>query len=113
MHTELPFVVVAPAHPSLDGAIVRFGDDLRAETRWFGRRGAAGPKPSSALVRRLVGTAPGPRLAAVLDGEIIGLARIDLDAPAGPELLIAVAAPWRRRALAAPHRVRATRGAHP
>ncbi|HEU4839800.1 MAG TPA: GNAT family N-acetyltransferase [Ilumatobacteraceae bacterium] len=100
MHTDLPFVVAAPAHPSLDGAIVRFCDDLGAETRRFGGRGADAPAPSLALVRRLGAAAPGMRLAAVHDGAIVGLARIDVEAPAGPELLVAVAAPWRRRGVA-------------
>jgi GNAT superfamily N-acetyltransferase len=100
MHTDLPFVVAAPAHPSLDGAIVRFCDDLRAETRWFGRRGTAASKPSLTLVRRLAAPSPGLRLAAVHEGAIVGVARIDVEAPAGPELLVAVAAPWRGRGVA-------------
>lgn len=100
MHNDQPFIVAAPAHPSLDGAIVRFGDALRNETRWFGRRGASSPKPTLALIRRLESTEPGLRLAAVHDGEIVGLARIDHTAACGPELLVAIAEPWRRRGVA-------------
>ena len=100
MDPEHPFVVAAPAHPSLEGAIARFGDALRTETRWFGRRGADAPKPVPSLIRRLVADAPGLRLAAVHDGEIVGLARIDVDAACGPELLVAVVEPWRRRGVA-------------
>lgn len=98
MHT--PFIVAAPAHPSLDGAIIRFCDALGAETRWFGRRGADSPKPSPSLIRRLGATSPGLRLGAVHDGEIVGLARIDAEATCGPELLVAVVATWRRRGVA-------------
>ena len=99
-HNDLPYIVAAPAHPSLDGAIVRFCDTLRDETRWFGRRGARAPKPHPSLIRRLESTAPGLRLAAVADGDIVGVARIDSTAPCGPELLIAVAQEWRGQGVA-------------
>jgi GNAT superfamily N-acetyltransferase len=92
--------VVAPGHPSLDGAIHRFGNDLRAEARWFGRKAAGSSKPSTHLVARLEADGPGIRLAAVCDGELIGLARIDLGTAGGAELLVAVAAPWRGRGVA-------------
>ena len=100
MHTDPPFIVAAPAHPSLDGAIVRFCDALRNETRWFGERGNLSPKPVPSLIRRLEADEAGLRLAAVHDGEIVGLARIDSTATCGPELLVAVAEPWRRRGVA-------------
>lgn len=95
-----PFVVVSATHPSLDDAIHRFCDALRAETRYFGRRGAAAPKPTPSLVRRLESRDPAIELAAFADGDIIGVARIDDQAPDGPELLLAVAAPWRGRGVA-------------
>jgi GNAT superfamily N-acetyltransferase len=57
-------------------------------------------RPSAALVRRLSANGPGIRLGAVHDGELIGLARIDLSGPNGAELLVAVAASWRRRGIA-------------
>ncbi len=97
MDIDPPFVVAAPGHPSLDGAIHQFCDDLRSEPRWFGRRAA---KPSTRLVDRLEATTPGICLAAVRDGQLIGLARIDATAPGGAELLVAVAAPWRGRGVA-------------
>ena len=100
MELGTPHVLVAPAHPSLDGAVLRFCDELRAETRYFGRRAAAAPKPTAALVRRLESPTRGIGVAAVVDGELIGLARIDDEAPGGPELLVAVARPWRGRGVA-------------
>jgi GNAT superfamily N-acetyltransferase len=100
MGIDLPFVLAAPGHPSLDGAVARFCDDLRAETRWFGRKADYAARPSAALVRRLSANGPGIRLGAVHDGELIGLARIDLSGPSGAELLVAVAASWRRMGIA-------------
>jgi GNAT superfamily N-acetyltransferase len=99
MELATPFVVVAAAHPSLDDAVHRFCDALRDEHRLIGRRGAA-TAPMTALARRLEAPGPDITLAAMCDGEIIGLARIDHSAPDGPDLLIAVAAPWRRRGVA-------------
>jgi GNAT superfamily N-acetyltransferase len=99
MYTDPPFIVAAPAHPSLDGAIVRFCDALRAETRWSAQRSSSRTS-SPSLARRLAAGTPGLRLAAVHDGEIVGVARIDSMATCGPELLIAVAAAWRGRGIA-------------
>jgi GNAT superfamily N-acetyltransferase len=100
MGTDTPFVLVAPGHPSLDGALARFCDELQAEPRWFGRKADRAARPSTALVRRLAADGPGICLAAVRDGELIGLARVDLAGPCGAELLVAVAAPWRRMGVA-------------
>jgi len=110
MGIDPPFVLVAPGHPSLDGALGRFCDELRAEPRWFGRKADHAARPSAVLVRRLAADGPAIRLAAVSDGELIGLARIDLGGPSsdvrslgshgGAELLVAVAAPWRRMGVA-------------
>ena len=91
-----PHLVVAPAHPSLDGADAPLlrrpagGDPL---LRPAGRRSdqadaLARPAPRSAWLALL-------QLAALLDGRIVGLARIDDGPSGGDELLIAVAAPWR------------------
>lgn len=93
-------LVVAADHPSLDGAIASFGAELRAEPRYFGRRGQRAARPSPWLVERL--TTPGcrHRLAGMIDGNVAAVAALDDDAPDGPELLIAVAAPWRQQGLA-------------
>jgi N-acetylglutamate synthase-like GNAT family acetyltransferase len=40
------------------------------------------------------------RLAAVTDGEIVGLGAIDVTAACGPELVVAVAEPWRGQGVA-------------
>jgi GNAT superfamily N-acetyltransferase len=93
-------LMVATAHPSLDDAIRRFCAELRAESRYFGRRGAAAPKPARSSIRRLESSEPAIEIAAVVDGAVIGLARLDDAAPAGPELLIAVAQAWRGRGVA-------------
>jgi GNAT superfamily N-acetyltransferase len=95
MDTEPPFVVAAPAHPSLDGAIHRFCDELGAEGGDLGSRRDG----MASLVRRL--TAPGPdlKLAAIVGGAVVGVARIDGSCPDGPELVIAVAARWRGRGI--------------
>ena len=100
MELAIPFVVAAAAHPSLDDAVRRFHDHLRVEARSFGARRAVSPPPGASLVRRLDRPGPGIALAAMVDGEVIGLARIDESATDGPELLIAVATPWRRRGVA-------------
>ena len=100
MELGTPPLVVATAHPSLDDAVRRFCDELRAETRYFGRRGAAAPKPTLSLIRRLESPEPAIGIAAVVDGAIIGVARIDGAAQAGAELLIAVGQAWRGRGVA-------------
>jgi GNAT superfamily N-acetyltransferase len=100
MGIDPPFVLTAPGHPSLDGAFARFCDGLCAEPRWFGRKADHAARPSAVLVRRLAADGPGIRLAAVREGELIGLARIDLGGPGHAELLVAVAAPWRRMGVA-------------
>jgi GNAT superfamily N-acetyltransferase len=94
------FLVSALGHPSLSGAIERFAGELRAERRSFGQRGLAARKPAPALIRRLLEPTPGPHLAAVVDGAVIGVARIDASAPTGPELLIAVVESWRGQGVA-------------
>lgn len=101
--TPPELVVVTADHPSLDPAVEVFASALRAESRYFGRRGDEAARPVPSLVRRL--TSPGHdhcdlRVAGLIDGEIVAMAAIDEQAPEGPELLIAVAAPWRRRGLA-------------
>ncbi len=98
--TSAPIVLAAPDHPALDTALATFAAELRSETRYFGQRGRSSRKPSPNLVRRLVTPTPGVRLAAVVDGRIVGLARVDAAAVDGPELLIAIVEAWRGRGLA-------------
>ncbi|MET0143356.1 MAG: GNAT family N-acetyltransferase [Ilumatobacteraceae bacterium] len=100
MELGQPLVLVAAAHPSLDAAVRLFCDDLRAEARSSARRGAPAPEPIPAIVRRLESPDPAIALAAIVDGELIGLARIDEQEPGGPELLIAVTPRWRGRGVA-------------
>jgi GNAT superfamily N-acetyltransferase len=100
MDTELSCLVAAPEHPSLDGAIVRFCDGLAAERRRVAPVDAGSPRPVPALIRRLRAPGTGLRLAAIHDGEILAMATIDVTAPCGPELLVAVAPRWRRQGLA-------------
>ena len=95
-----PIVIAAPDHPALGPALARFAEELRAETRYFGRRGRAARKPTPSFVRRLVAPAPGVRLAALVDGRVVGVARADATGPDGPELRIAVVAEWRGRGVA-------------
>lgn len=83
-------LVVAADHPSLDRDVDRFVGALRAEPRFFGPSAAANPKPFPSLIAGLQ-AGDGFRLAAVDDGEIIGLARVAADG----ELLIAVRADRR------------------
>ena len=100
MEHATPFAVVAAAHPSLDGAVRHFCDTLRVEIGFVGRRGATSSTFLIALVGRLEASTPDITLAAMVDGEVIGLARIDEAAPAGPELIVAVAATWRGQGVA-------------
>ena len=93
-------VIVSADHPSLDEAVATFGAALRAETRYFGRRGERAARPVPSLVRRLTDPLHDLRLAGLIDGEIVAMAAIDDDAAEGPDLLIAVAEPWRRQGVA-------------
>lgn len=98
--TRPDLTVVTADHPSLDRAVEAFGAALLAEPRYFGRRGQQADRPTSRLVRRLVTLSSSLRLAGLIDGEIVAMAAIDDRAVDGPELLIAVAAPWRGQGLA-------------
>ena len=80
-------LVVAADHPSLDDDIARFAVGLRAERRYFGPRAAANPKPFPSLIERISVRGSGFRFAAIDEGRVIGLARIDEPG----EMLIAVA----------------------
>ena len=93
-------LIVAADHPSLDDAIAAFGAELRAETRYFGRRGQRAARPSPTLVERLTTPGCANRLAGMIGGQIVAVAAVDDRAADGPELLIAVAAAWRGQGLA-------------
>ncbi len=69
--------LVAADHPSLDGALADFADRLRAERRWFGPGAVSNPKPSPSLVDRLCRRSEGFASAAMLDGTVVGVCRVD------------------------------------
>lgn len=84
--------IIAADHPSVDHDVDRFLDGLRGERRYFGPTARANPKPFPSLIDALRrGT--GMRLAAMVDGAIVGVVRVD---HAG-EVAIAVAAEHRGR----------------
>lgn len=87
---SLPLVVAAD-HPSLDGAVERFLAALRAERRFLGPSASMNPAPRRSLVDALAQLDDGFRLAAVRDGHVLGLARVDRDG----DLHLAVAAEHR------------------
>jgi len=92
--TPLDFLVVAADHPSLIEARERFAATLRAEQRFFGRASAE-PKPFPSLIAKLLAD-DGLRLAAAVDGEIVGLACLRADG----EAAVAVVEEWRGRGVA-------------
>ncbi len=87
-------LIVAADHPSLIDARERFASELRAEQRFFGRS-AGDPKPFPSLISKLL-AGEGARLAAMVDGRIIGLACIQADGEAS----VAVVEEWRGRGVA-------------
>lgn len=68
--------VVAADHPSLDDQVATFIATIRDETRFFGPAARRNPKPFPSLLTALQGR-DGFRLAAVDDGRITGLVRVD------------------------------------
>src|SRR6478735_3967386 len=89
------FLVVAADHPSLVEAREQFAATLRAEQRFFGRA-SADPKPFPSLIAKLLAD-DGLRLAAVVDGRIVGLTCLGADG----EAAVAVVEDWRDRGVAA------------
>jgi GNAT superfamily N-acetyltransferase len=85
-------LIVALDHPSLIDAIDQFADELRREQRFFGPRATPAPFPS--LINRVT-SAGGTRLGAMVDGQIVAMARIE----ASGDTSIAVAAAWRGRGI--------------
>ncbi len=89
MINDTPFIV-ALDHPSLIEAVDQFADELRSEQRFFGPRAASAPFPS--LINRVT-SAGGTRLGAMVDGQIVAMARVE----ASGDTSIAVVADWRGR----------------
>jgi GNAT superfamily N-acetyltransferase len=69
--------ITAADHPSLDAGVARFADEVKAEPRWFGRPGEPGPKPFPSLIARVCSRESGFRVAALHQGRVVGLARVD------------------------------------
>lgn len=82
--------VVAAQHPSIDEQFDDFLDALRGESRYFGPRSRANPKPFPSLIDGLAQPG-GIRLAAVGYDRVVAGCRIDPDG----DVLLAVA-PGRR-----------------
>lgn len=82
--------IVAADHPSLDGEIDAFLGALQREQRYFGPTARRNPKPASSLIDALRSRG-GFKMAAVADGRIVGLARVD----GGGDLKIAIGAEHR------------------
>jgi GNAT superfamily N-acetyltransferase len=82
--------IISVDHPSFGGEIDRFLDVLRSEPRYFGPSAKANPKPFPSLIEALRGRG-GFRIAAVDQGRIVGLARVD----GAGELFLAVVADRR------------------
>ncbi len=69
---------ITPAdHPSLDAGVERFADEVKAEPRYFGRPDGTGPKPFPSLIARVCSRESGFRIAALHEGRVVGLARVD------------------------------------
>lgn len=82
-------VRITPAdHPSLDAGVARFADEVKAEPRYFGRPGDPGPKPFPSLIARVCSRESGFRIAALHEGRVVGLARVD---DAGEVFVVVVA----------------------
>ena len=80
---------ITPAdHPSLDGGVERFADEIKAEPRYFGRLDGTGPKPFPSLIARVCSRESGFRIAALHEGRVVGLARVD---DAGEVFVVVVA----------------------
>ncbi len=69
-------IVVAADHPSLDDQVATFVESVRDEPRYFGPTARRNPKPFPSLLTELQQRG-GFRLAAMTDGRITGLVRVD------------------------------------
>lgn len=68
--------IVAADHPALDRRVGEFLAALATERRYFGPTASSNPKPFPSLLR-LLGTPGGFRMAAVADGRVVALVRVD------------------------------------
>ena len=90
-----PHLVIAVDHPSLDGALQTFCDELRAEAGCTGRGPSAGRTPSAELIDRL-GAPRTMRLGVVAGGRLVAVASVDNDG----SVALAVVRDQRRRGIA-------------
>jgi GNAT superfamily N-acetyltransferase len=74
--TPRGIVIVPVGHPCLGAGVDRFLASLRAEPRYFGPTAKANPKPFPSLIEALGGRG-GFRLAAVEQGRVVGMCRVD------------------------------------
>jgi len=86
------FLVIAVDHPSLDGSVSAFLDELRQEQRFFGRRSSACRKPFPSLIERLAARRT-MRLGVLHGQRLIAMASVDN----GGAVALAVAADFRRQ----------------
>lgn len=90
-----PHLVIAVDHPSLDGALQSFFDELRAESGCTGRGPASARTPSTELIDRL--EAPRTmRLGVVTGGRLVAVASVDNNG----SVALAVVRDQRRRGIA-------------
>ena len=98
MHDTAP-LIVSIDHPSVEQDVWDFAAAVRNEQRFFGP--SAAPKPYPSLVNRVI-SAGAPRIAAIIDGRLVGLCRVE---PNGIAFLVVLASCRRqgigRRLLAA------------
>ncbi len=90
-----PHLVIAVDHPSLDGALQTFLDELRAESGCSGRGPSSGRTPPTELIDRL-GAPRTMRLGIVAGGRLVAVASVDNDG----SVALAVARDQRRRGFA-------------
>ncbi|MFK7920083.1 MAG: GNAT family N-acetyltransferase [Ilumatobacter sp.] len=83
-------LIVAVDHPSLHHLIAPFVNDLRCESRRFGRTDAANPKPFPSLVRRVTDSGRA-RFGVIGPTGLIGMASLAVDG----EVSMAISAPHR------------------
>jgi GNAT superfamily N-acetyltransferase len=88
---------VVPLATIGDDAIHRFAARLAAEPRVFGPRAAG--RPSGRWCSMLTHPSQPVGVAAMVDDDLVGVARLTRRAAAGRELYVAVAAPMRRLGL--------------